>query len=79
MGAEEIRSMDLAVGAHQLGTHRMGRDPSSSVVDVNLRAHDVSNLYLVGGGCFVTGSSSYPTLTIAALAIRAADHIASLF
>jgi len=79
MGAQDIRSMDLAVGAHQLGTHRMGRDPNSSVVDANLRAHDVSNLYLVGGGCFVTGSSSFPTLTIAALAIRAAEHIASLF
>ena len=55
----------------------MGHDPKTSVVDPNLRAHDVPNLYLVGGGCFVTASSSPPTLTIAALAIRAAEHIAS--
>jgi choline dehydrogenase-like flavoprotein len=55
----------------------MGRDPRRSVVDANLRAHDVENLYLVGGGCFVTASSAYPTLTIAALAIRAAEHIVS--
>jgi choline dehydrogenase-like flavoprotein len=78
LGAEDIRSLSLAVGAHQLGTHRMGRDPDRSVVDANLRAHDLTNLYLVGGGCFVTASSAYPTLTIAALAIRAAEHIASL-
>jgi choline dehydrogenase-like flavoprotein len=56
----------------------MGRDPRASVVDPDLRAHDVPNLYLVGGGCFVTGSSAYPTLTIAALAIRAAERIASV-
>ena len=78
IGAEDIRAQNAEVGAHQLGTHRMGSDPGRSVVDANLRAHDVPNLYLVGGGCFVTGSSAYPTLTIAALAIRAAKHIASL-
>ena len=76
IGAEGIRVQNPEVGAHQLGTHRMGLDPARSVVDANLRAHDVINLYLVGGGCFVTASSAYPTLTIAALAIRAAEHIA---
>ena len=54
----------------------MGTDPQGSVVDVNLRTHDVPNLYLVGSGCFVTASASPPTLTIVALAIRAAEHIA---
>jgi choline dehydrogenase-like flavoprotein len=77
VGAVHIRTSGLLVAAHQIGTHRMGRDPRSSVVDANLRAHDVPNLYLVGSGCFVTGSSSPPTLTIAALAIRAAEHIAA--
>jgi choline dehydrogenase-like flavoprotein len=56
----------------------MGSDTASSVVDANLRAHDVPNLYLVGGGAFVTVSSSPPTLTIAALAIRTAGHIAEV-
>ncbi len=55
----------------------MGTDARSSVVNADLRAHDVHNLYLVGGGCFVTSSSSPPTLTIAALAIRAAEQVAS--
>jgi choline dehydrogenase-like flavoprotein len=57
----------------------MGSDPAQSVVDANLRAHDVPNLYLVGGGCFVTVSASPPTLTIAALAIRTAEHLAAVY
>jgi choline dehydrogenase-like flavoprotein len=54
----------------------MGDDPATSVVNADLRAHDVPNLYLVGSGCFVTATASPPTLTIAALAIRAAEHLA---
>jgi choline dehydrogenase-like flavoprotein len=76
-GGTDIRASSLTFAAHQIGTHRMGSDPRSSVVDVNLRTHDVPNLYLVGSGCFVTGSASPPTLTIAALAIRAAAQIAA--
>jgi choline dehydrogenase-like flavoprotein len=55
----------------------MGADPRTSVVDADLRAHDLTNLYLVGSGCFVTASASPPTLTIVALAIRAARHLAT--
>ena len=78
MGASRLQSSDLSLAAHQIGTHRMGRDPHTSVVDSTLRAHDVPNLYLVGSGCLVTTSSSPPGLTTAALAIRASEHIASL-
>lgn len=77
VGATDIQSAGRSMAAHQIGTHRMGVDPRTSVVDPDLRAHDVPNLYLVGSGCFVTASASPPTLTIAALAIRAAEHIAS--
>jgi glucose dehydrogenase len=77
MGLTDIRVSGLTFGAHQIGTHRMGADPNTSVVDANLSAHDVPNLFLVGSGCFVTASASPPTLTIAALAIRAAEHIAA--
>jgi choline dehydrogenase-like flavoprotein len=75
LGLIDVRSDPLTFAAHQIGTHRMGADPRTSVVDPNLRAHDVPNLYLVGSGCFVTASASPPTLTIAALAIRAAEDI----
>ena len=77
MGLTDVRSTGLSFAAHQIGTHRMGTDPGTSVVDVALKAHDVPNLYLVGSGCFVTASASPPTLTIAALAVRAAEHIAA--
>jgi glucose dehydrogenase len=76
LGATNISDSGMTFAAHHIGTHRMGADPRTSVLDANLRAHDVPNLYLVGSGCFVTASASPPTLTIAALAIRAAEHIA---
>jgi choline dehydrogenase-like flavoprotein len=76
LGLSEVRATRLSFAGHQIGTHRMGTDPRTSVVDPDLRAHDVPNLYLVGSGCFVTASASPPTLTIVALAIRAAEHIA---
>ena len=61
---------------HPMGTCRMGNDPDTSVVDRNLQAHEVPNLSIVGGSVFVTGGSLQPSLTMAALAIRAAEHIA---
>ncbi len=76
-GADEAFASDLTFAGHQIGTHRMGRDPHSSVVDRECRAHDVENLFLLGSGAFVTSSASPPTLTIAALALRAADRIAA--
>jgi choline dehydrogenase-like flavoprotein len=76
-GATDIGFTVMSPSGHQIGTHRMGSDPATSVVDRNLRAHDVANLYLVGSGAFVTSSASPPTLTIVALAIRAAEHIAA--
>jgi choline dehydrogenase-like flavoprotein len=76
MGAVDIAPSPLGFSGHQIGTHRMGTDPATSVVDVDLKSHEIRNLYLVGSGCFVTAGVSHPTLTIAALAIRAAEHIA---
>ncbi len=61
---------------HLLGTARMGNDPRSSVVDKYHRAHDVKNLFIVDGSSFVTSGRGQPTMTIQALAFRAADHIA---
>ncbi len=77
MGLTDISSGGISFAGHLIGTHRMGADPHTSVLEPNLRAHDVPNLYLVGSGCFVTASASPPTLTIAAMAIRAAEHIAA--
>jgi choline dehydrogenase-like flavoprotein len=62
-------------GWHLLGTARMGDDPGSSVLDRWNRTHDVPNLYVVDGSCFVTSSGVNPTSSIVALALRAADHM----
>jgi choline dehydrogenase-like flavoprotein len=61
---------------HLLGTCRMGDDPDSSVVDRFHRAHDVPNLFICDGSSLVTSGRGQPTMTIQALAFRAAEHIA---
>jgi choline dehydrogenase-like flavoprotein len=53
----------------------MGQDPTESVVDSRLKTHDLDNLWLVGSSVFVTSGAMNPTLTIAALALKAADHL----
>ena len=60
---------------HRMGTTRMGDDPAESVVDSRLRTHDVGNLTIASGSVFVTGGAVPPTLTIAALSLKAAEHI----
>jgi choline dehydrogenase-like flavoprotein len=65
-------------GVHLLGTARMGNDPRDSVVDRYHRAHDVPNLFICDGSSFVTSGRGQPTMTIQALAFRAAEHIARL-
>lgn len=62
---------------HLLGTCRMGDDPAKSVIDRYHRCHDVPNLFLCDGSSFVTSGRGQPTMTIQALAFRAADHIAA--
>jgi choline dehydrogenase-like flavoprotein len=62
---------------HFAGTHLMGTDARSSVVDHSQRSWDHRNLYLIGSGSFPTMGTSNPTLTIAALAARTAEHLAA--
>ncbi len=63
---------------HELGTARMGADPSTSVVDGWCRTHDVPNLFIADGAPFVTQSDKNPTWTILALSWRTSDHITDL-
>ena len=65
-------------GWHLLGTARMGTDPERSVVNEWGRTHDVKNLFIVDGSNFVTSGRGQPTMTIQALAFRAADRITEL-
>lgn len=61
--------------AHQSGTLKMGADPKSSVVDLNCKAHDIDNLYVVDSSVFVTSAAVNPALTIVANALRVGDHL----
>ncbi|MEF8854683.1 MAG: GMC family oxidoreductase [Haloarculaceae archaeon] len=72
---ERVQYLDGA--GHSSGTTRMGTAPDESVVDPDLRTHDVENLYVAGSSPFLTIGASQPTLTIAATALRLADHLDS--
>ncbi len=50
------KKIPLAGTAHQSGTLRFGKDPETSVLDVNCKAHDLENLYVVDGSFFVSNS-----------------------
>jgi choline dehydrogenase-like flavoprotein len=60
---------------HHMGACRMGRGPDDSVVDSFGEVHGVKNLFLAGAATFVTATPFQPTLTITALALRAADYV----
>jgi choline dehydrogenase-like flavoprotein len=72
-----VQRMGIGANSHQCGTVRFGADPSSSVLDPHCRSHDVPNLYVVDGSFFPSSAAVNPALTIAAQALRVADHIAS--
>ena len=61
--------------AHQVGTTRFGTDPASSVLDINCKAHELDNLYVVDSSFFVSAAAVNPTLTIVANALRVGDHL----
>ena len=61
---------------HNLGTNRMSEKPEDGVVNKWGQSHEIANLFVSDGSQFTTGAAENPTLTIVALAIRQADHIA---
>ena len=63
-------------GGHMIGSTRMGNDPSTSVADCHARVWGVQNLFLAGSSLFPAAGAANPTLTIIALSLRLADHLA---
>ncbi len=61
--------------AHQAGTCRFGRDPASSVLDVNCKAHELDNLYVADTSIFPSIGAVNPALTAMANALRVGDHL----
>ena len=71
-------AQEAQFAVHLLGTCRMGNDPKTSVINADHRTHDVKNLFLCDGSSLVTSGRGQPTMTIEALAFRAADRITAL-
>ena len=61
---------------HEVGTSRMSADPKQGVLNSFCQAHDIPNLFVFGGSCFVSTGDKHPTLTMMALAARGCDYIA---
>ncbi len=78
MGATDIKvTTEFTNSDHIMGGLIMGTNPADSVVDVDCRAHDHPNLFLPGGGAMTTAGCGNSTLTMAALALKAADAMAA--
>ncbi len=73
-----VQRMGIGGNSHQCGTACFGKDPESSVLDTFCRSHEVPNLYVVDSSFFPASAAVNPALTIAAQALRVADHISSV-
>ena len=69
------KGMPIGATAHQAGTVRFGTDPASSALDVNCKAHELDNLYVVDTSFFPSIGAVNPSLTAIANALRVGDHL----
>lgn len=72
---EETTAPEYHLSTHEVGTHRMGEDPATSVVDIYGHSHECENLFVIGGGQFPGYHGYNPTQTIQALAYMTIDHM----
>ena len=72
---ENVSNFVSEAGYHHIGGTIMGDDPKSSVVDKNLKLHDIENLYICGSSVFPTGGHANPTLSIVQLSLRLSEHL----
>ncbi len=82
-GAKNIRIQsklaEPGMAIHGLGTARMGSDPKKSVTTSYCELHDVPNVLVTDGACFVSSGCQNPTLTMMAITVRACDHLVDRF
>jgi len=80
-GARDIKGHDnetgLGLGIHEMGTARMGRNRTTSVLNGNNQLHDVPNVYVTDGAFMASASCVNPSLTYMAFTARAAEHAAN--
>lgn len=70
-----VHTRQAITESHIQGTHRMGSDPATSVVNKTCECHDVRGLYALGAGVFPTSAPANPTLTLSALSLNAARSL----
>jgi len=68
-------SFEFTTGNHQLGGTRMGDNPKDSVVDKNLKVHNMKNLFINGSSVFRSGGHCHPTFTIVKLSLRLGNYL----
>jgi choline dehydrogenase-like flavoprotein len=82
-GFKDIQTFDTVhapgIGIHEMGTARMGRDPKTSVLNVNNQVHGVPNVYVTDGACMTSAGCKNTSITYMALTARAAEHAAEQF
>jgi choline dehydrogenase-like flavoprotein len=78
VGARKVYTRGPFSSTHNLGTCRQSAKPADGVCNAFGQTHDVENLFISDGSQFTSSAAENPTLTIVALAIRQADHIAQL-
>ena len=72
---ENVSSFESDAGYHHIGGTIMGNNQKSSVVDKNLKLHNITNLYICGSSVFPTGGHANPTLSIVQLSLRLGEHL----
>jgi choline dehydrogenase-like flavoprotein len=82
-GAKNIRIQTSygipGMAVHEVGTARMGNDPKKFVLNAFNQAHDVKNLFVTDGSCYVSSACQNPTLTMMAITVRACDRLIDRF
>ncbi len=82
-GAKNIRVQTSygipGMAVHEVGTARMGNDPKKFVLNAFNQAHDVNNLFVTDGSCYVSSACQNPTLTMMAITVRACDRLIDRF
>ena len=82
-GFHAVRKFDINLSTggdtiHEMGTARMGHDPSRSVLNGRNQCHDIANLFITDGACMTSSSNIHPSLTYMALTVRACEYAAAL-
>tara|TARA_B110000263_G_scaffold238405_1_gene239583 strand:- start:328 stop:1071 length:744 start_codon:yes stop_codon:yes gene_type:complete len=67
--------MTSVIGGHHLGGTIMGHNSNDSVVDKNLKVHNIKNLFVAGSSVFPTGGHANPTLTIVQLSLKLSNFL----